>query len=202
MKRRIITAGFILLLCCLAIFEIYYIDKPKEDAVSKNRVMDKQPENIQDPKEAYYNSIKDKDGFCIADGILYAYLGQEREITIPDTVTEIYGSALSGDFKHGENLVKVIVPGTVRKIDSGAFAFTAAKKIVVEEGVEEIEKWAFGDSYIEEIWFPSSLQKIGNGIMETEEGLDGTKIHVPKNSMISQYFEQAMPYGNAELDYE
>ncbi|MBN7772317.1 leucine-rich repeat domain-containing protein [Clostridium aminobutyricum] len=156
----------------------------------------------EDPTEAYYESIKDKDGFCIKDGILYAYLGKDKEITIPETVTEIYNSALSGDFGHGANLKKVIVPGTVKKINGGAFAFTSAKKIIVEEGVKEIGEWAFGDSYIEEIWFPASLEKIGNRIMETEEGLDGTKIHVPKNSEISQYFEQNMPYGNAELIYD
>ena len=155
-----------------------------------------------DPTEPYYHSIMDKDGFCIADGILYTYLSKDREITIPETVAEIYTSALSGDFDHGDNLKQVIVPGTVKKIDNGAFAFTFAKKIIVQEGVKEIEEWAFGDSYIEEIWFPSSLEKIGNGIMETEEGLDGTKIHVPKNSKISQYFEQNMPYGNAELIYD
>jgi hypothetical protein len=155
----------------------------------------------QDPTEMYYQSIMDKDGFCIEDGILYAYLGKGSEITIPETVVEIYGSALSGDFKHGENLKKVIVPGTVKKIDNGAFAFTSAKEIILEEGVKEIGEWAFGDSYIEEIWFPSSLEKIGGGIMETEEGLDETEIHVPENSRISRYFEQNMPYGNAELVY-
>ncbi len=153
----------------------------------------------EDQKETYYYSIKDKDGFCIEDGILYAYLGKDKEVTIPENVEEIYSSAFSGDFDHGVNLRQVIVPGTVKKIDKGAFAFTAAKKIIVEEGVKEIEEWAFGDSYIEEIWFPSSLEKIGNGIMETEEGLDGTRIHVPENSKISKYFEQDMPYGNAEL---
>lgn len=156
----------------------------------------------EDPTETYYHSIQDKDGFCIEDGILYAYLGKDREISIPENVTEIYSSALSGDFGHGDNLKQVIVPGTVKKIDKGSFAFTNAKRIIIEEGVKEIEEWAFGDSYIEEIWFPSSLEKIGNGIMETEEGLNGTKIHVPKNSEISRYFEQGMPYGNAELIYD
>lgn len=94
----------------------------------------------------------------------------------------------------GAKLFSLAGPVLVCGITAGTI-----KKIIVEEGVKEIEEWAFGDSYIEEIWFPSSLEKIGNGIMETEEGLDGTRIHVPENSKISKYFEQDMPYGNAEL---
>lgn len=151
--------------------------------------------------EQYYRTFENENGFCIKDRILYAYLGNETEITIPEGVTEIYESALSWDFDHGVNLKKVIVPGTVEKIDQGAFAFTVADTIIIKEGVKEIGEWAFGDSYIDEIWFPNSLEIIGGRIMETEEGLWDTKIHVFKDSKIALYFEQSMPYGSAELIY-
>lgn len=153
--------------------------------------------------EQYYRTFEDKDGFCVKDGILYAYVGYKTEITIPKNVTEIYVSALSWDFDHGVNLKKVVVPGTVQKIDKGAFAFTTADTIIIKEGVKEIGEWAFGDSYIDEIWFPKSIETIGDGsnIMETEEGLWDTKIHVPKDSKIARYFEQSMPYGSPTLIY-
>ena len=149
--------------------------------------------------DEYTDTIKDKDGWCISDGILYAYRGDAKEVTVPEGVKEIYNSAFSGDSGHGKNLVSVTVPGTVEVIDGGAFSFTGADTIVIEEGVKEIGDGAFSDSYMDEIFFPASLEKIGSEIMYTEEGLDGTKIHVPAGSKIAEYFKKSMPYGNAKL---
>lgn len=142
-----------------------------------------------------------QEGFEIENNILVAYTGDAKEIMIPDNVTEIACDALSWDYEHGTNLQKVTVPGTVKVIDERAFAFTAADTIIIEEGVEEIGDDAFMDSYIEEIHFPSSVIKIGSGIMETEEGLSA-KIYCVKGSPIAEYFEKEMPYGECELIYE
>ena len=58
-----------------------------------------------------------QEGFEIENNILVAYTGDAKEITIPDTVTEIASDALSWDYEHGTNLQKVTVPGTVKVID-------------------------------------------------------------------------------------
>ncbi len=149
--------------------------------------------------DEYTDTIMDEEGFCIQDGVLYAYRGEAEEVTVPEGVTEIYMEAFAGDYGHGENLKKVTVPGTVKVIRSNAFAFTAADVIVLEEGVEEIEEFAFMDSYIDEITFPASLTTIGDCIMETEEGLSGTKIYVPEGSAIETYLKDNPPYGDFEM---
>ncbi|CDM68414.1 putative membrane protein [Clostridium bornimense] len=146
--------------------------------------------------------IKDKNGFCIENGVLYAYVGKNEEIIIPSNVTEIYSNALSGDYNHGINLKKVTIPGTVERIDDHAFAFTNAKYIYIEEGVKEIGSNAFQDSYIKEIHFPSSIEEIGELIMDTEEGLYDTKIYIEEDSAIHEYFKKKMPYGDVEICFE
>ena len=150
-------------------------------------------------EENIYKTYEDSDGFCIKDGILYAYLGSAKEITIPADVKEIYPDALSGDFGHGVNLEKVTVPGTVEKIDSEAFAFTEADYIYLKDGIQVLGDNVFMDSYIKEVHFPGSLTKIGQCILETEEGLWGTKIYVTKGSLAEKYFKAGMPYGKAKL---
>lgn len=114
-----------------------------------------------------YKAVKDKNGFCIENEVLYAYAGKCEEITIPSNVTEIYSNALSGDYNHGINLKKVTIPGTVDRIDDHAFAFTNVKYIYIEEGIKEIGANAFQDSYIKEIHFPPSIEVIGKLIMDT-----------------------------------
>lgn len=149
--------------------------------------------------EEFTDSIKDKDGWCIKDGVLYAYRGSAEEVTVPGSVTEIYSNAFSGDFGYGAELKQVTVPGSVKKIDEGAFAFTGADIIYIEEGVETIGARAFSDSYIDEIHFPESVTEAGAGILETEEGLNDARIYVIDGSYMQKYFKKNMPYGEPEI---
>lgn len=180
-KRYIILIALLVLILILSVF--YCINYYKDNKNS-------------------YMAVKDKNGFCIENGVLYAYVGKNEEIIIPSNVTEIYSNALSGDYNHGINLKKVTIPGTVERIDNHAFAFTNAKYIYIEEGVKEIDADAFQDSYIKEIHFPSSIEKIGELIMDTEEGLYDTKIYLKKDSFIHKYFQEKMPYGDVEICFE
>lgn len=131
-----------------------------------------------------------------------AYIGGGTETTTPSTATLIQADAFSWDCGHGEELEKVTVTGNVQVIGGGAFSFTAANEIYIEEGVTTIGDYAFSDSYIDEIWFPSSVTEIGVNIMMTEEGLYGTKIHLVEGSAMDEYFKQDMPYGEVELVYD
>lgn len=149
--------------------------------------------------EEFTGSIKDKDGWCIKDGVLYAYRGTAEEVTVPAGVTEIYANAFSGDFGYGAELKQVIVTGSVKKIDEGAFAFTNADIIYIDEGVETIGARAFSDSYIDEIHFPESVTEAGAGILETEEGLRDAKIYVIDGSYMQEYFKKNIPYGEPEI---
>lgn len=152
--------------------------------------------------EKYYKSIADSNGCVIENGVLIAYVGDASELVIPKYVKEIGSNSLAADLGYGSSLEKIVVPGTVKKIDENAFFFTSADTIVIEEGVEEIGDGAFSDAYIKEIYYPASVKKIGSGIMMTEEGLNGCKIHVVEGSACAEYFEENPPYGSSKIIYE
>ncbi len=163
----------------------------------RKKALESDPFYLQ--SDEFTDTIRDQDGWCIRDGILYAYRGDAVSVTVPGGVKEIYNSAFSGDSGHGTELTEVTVPGSVEKIDDGAFSFTNADTIRIEEGVRVMGSGAFSDAYLEEIWFPESLTEIGSGIMETEEGLRGTRIHVKKDSEICRYLKKHQPYGSIRL---
>lgn len=146
--------------------------------ISETHVLYRDREAAKENDPEYYKSEefieanKDNDGFCIKDGILYAYVGDDDEVTVPNTV---------------------------KVIKKEAFAFCSASVIVIEEGVETIETMAFMDSYPKEIHFPKSITNIGTGILETEEGLNGTKIYVCEGSAMEQYLKDNAPYGEFEI---
>lgn len=140
--------------------------------------------------------------FNIKNDVLISYTGDEDEVTVPDNVKKIASDAFSSDMGRGENLKKVVIPGSVYEIDDRAFAFTAADIIVINEGVKVLGAEVFMDSYIDEIYFPRSIEVVGPGIMETEEGLSGTLIHVYKGSYMDNYFKKYEPYGDFKIIYE
>lgn len=144
----------------------------------------------------------DENGYAVEDGMIIGFVSDATETVTPENADTIADAAFSSDFGHGENLEKVRITGNIKYIQEGAFSFTAADDIYMEEGVEFIGSYAFSDSYITDIWFPASVTEIGVSIMETEEGLSGCTIHVVKDSVAAKYFEENMPYGDATLAYD
>lgn len=153
----------------------------------------------------YYEKtgLFDDNGFAIdGDGVLLAYIGSEKEVVIPESVVEIAENAMAADYDRAGHTDKITVPGTIKKIDSGAFSFSNIKQVYIEQGVEEIETWAFGDSNIEEIHFPETVKSIQEGILDTEEGLEGLKIYCKKDSQFDAYFKNCPPEGRYEIIYD
>lgn len=66
----------------------------------------------------YGDEIDTHDDFIIADGVLTDYQGTEKEIVIPEGVTEI-----SDNVFWGKDIVSVQIPDTVKKIGFGAFLY-------------------------------------------------------------------------------
>ncbi|MBO6046600.1 MAG: leucine-rich repeat protein [Erysipelotrichaceae bacterium] len=141
--------------------------------------------------------------FIIKNHTLVEYIGNEKEIVIPDDVTKIGASAFeTSDEYPKDEIEKITVPGTVKVIDAEAFAFCYADIIIIEEGCEEIGDRAFMDSYPDEVTLPASLTKIGRQLFETEEGLSGTKFHIVKGSSIDLAIQKQNPYGSYEIVYD
>jgi len=141
----------------------------------------------EDTKEEYYESIKDENGCVIEDGVLIRYYTEDKEITIPDNVTTIGSAVIVTEL---ENIDKLTIPGTVKKLERSAFNETPLGKVIIEEGVEEIGDYAFTDSYYTEIHIPQSVKYIGEFAFRCSELNTDGKIYIKKGSYAEEYFSQ------------
>ena len=141
----------------------------------------------EDTQEEYYESIKDENGCVIEDGVLIRYYTEDKEITIPDNVTTIGSAVIVTEL---EDIDKLTIPGTVKKIDKSAFNETPLGKVIIEEGVEEIGDYAFTDSYYTEIHIPESVKYIGEFAFRCSELNTDGKIYIKKGSYAEEYFSQ------------
>ncbi|MBQ0104593.1 MAG: leucine-rich repeat domain-containing protein [Armatimonadetes bacterium] len=106
--------------------------------------------------------------FEIHKGVLTKYKGNSETVTVPFGVMEIKKGAfeITDD---GISIKKLIIPGTVRKIDKYAFAYIcegdydSIEEVVFNKGLKEIGEYAFYGAYIKEITIPGTVEKIGNG---------------------------------------
>ncbi len=138
-------------------------------------------------EEEYYESMKDENSCVIEDGVLLRYYTEDKEITIPDNVT-IIGSAVI--ITELDNIDKLTIPGSVKKLERSAFNETPLGCVIMEEGVEEIGDYAFTDSYYTEIYVPESVKSIGEFAFRCSEGNNNGKIYVKKGSYAEEYFSQ------------
>lgn len=76
-------------------------------------------------------------------------------------MTLIGDEAFSGGETSRRPLSEITIPGGVKYIGKGAFAYSALTKIVLQEGVETIGAQAFlGNQYLREVNLPTTLKKI------------------------------------------
>ena len=84
--------------------------------------------------------------------------GDEEEVTVPDGVNVIGFRA----FRKCKRLRRVVLPGSVRGILSGAFrGFRTLEEVVFSEGLEEIGQDAFEMTGLKSVILPDSLRRIG-----------------------------------------
>lgn len=87
----------------------------------------------------------------------------ERSITsieIPNGITSIGYSI----FQNCSNLESVIIPNSVREIDSNAFQGTALQSIVLPEGITRIGQAVFGQCPLVSITIPNSVTSFGTQV--------------------------------------
>ncbi len=161
--------------------------KPHELYESRQQALETNPNYKK--TETYYKSIADEDGYVIEDGVLIRYVGDAEEITIPSNVKDFDGGAIAG-----ENVIKVTYPNTLKVITSGSITSESGiRYIYIEDGVKEIESYAFWDVYLWEIHIPDSVTKIGEKVIGVEEGSvkNSIKIFVKEGSYAHEYFMEA-----------
>ena len=63
--------------------------------------------------------------------ILYAYLGSESVVSVPEGVTDINFFAFAEEHKPNDTITKIILPDSVTNVEQSAFAFCYNQPISV-----------------------------------------------------------------------
>lgn len=107
------------------------------------------------------------------------------KIPADGSVTQIAGGA----FMYREELKEIEIPSAIEKINYDAFAQTGLEKVVLNEGLKELDVYAFaGNENLKELAIPKSVKKIRkHKILEdvqmiTEYGYKNKTYIVYKNS--------------------
>ena len=123
------------------------------------------------------------DSFQIENGVLQKFIGSEKNVLIPDTVTSIGEYAFSScqdvtnvilskntvvigasSFKNCISLTNIIIPNGVTKIESRAFeSCEYLTSITIPQSVVSIDAWAFSNcKNLTNISIPDSVTSIGD----------------------------------------
>lgn len=89
------------------------------------------------------------------------------------------GAQINGDvlLKVHPELTEYTIPSNIKIIGKNAFRQSMIRKIVIPEGVVEIDFYAFENSALEEITLPKTLKFIGSGAFENCANLKELTIH-------------------------
>ncbi|MBE5927400.1 MAG: leucine-rich repeat domain-containing protein [Lachnospiraceae bacterium] len=177
-------------------FYIKYVDAIYGDKFCEYRQDALESSDDYYTSDKYIETLKDENGCVIEDGVLIKYYTNEREITIPDNVTELAGFVIETEL---EKIDKLTIPGGLKEIGASAFSEIPLGVVMIEEGVEEIGTSAFEDSYFDEIYIPASVKNIGDKAFANSEGNPEGKIYVKKGSYADEYFETHNKYSGTVI---
>lgn len=107
--------------------------------------------------------LADADGYIIKDSVLYAYIGTDTDITLPNNIKEIYNRAFSKS-----RVTNVTLPEGIEKIGPYAFSgCTKLKVITLPETLHTIGEHAFSEcSSLSELKLPSNITKLESEIFK------------------------------------
>ena len=113
---------------------------------------------------------------------LVAYTGKEHTVRLPEQV-----NGQSYQIYRMKGVSRVIIPGALQTVSSGAFQDTDIREVVLEEGITYIGLSAFASCYdLESVQFPQSLREIDNNAFANCREL--SQLHIGKNvQRIGQY---------------
>lgn len=119
--------------------------------------------------------LRNKDGFTIIRDCLYNYYGDEKKIRLPDNIKKISSEAFPTIYGP-EN---IILNNGLREIDNYAFYFCKFKEMRIPDGVTRIGNCAFMHcDKLEEINIPDSVTKLGIAVFSDCTAL--TRVRLPK----------------------
>lgn len=127
--------------------------------------------NIENNGVCALDNLKDQNDNCtefeIKSGVLYKYLGREKDVVIPDEVTSVKTEA----FLEAYHVETITFPDTVRTIGNELFGFIndyyqnheyKLRKIFIGNGVKSIGERAFANcKNLTDVVFGKSISRIG-----------------------------------------
>lgn len=120
---------------------------------------------------------ENKDEFVIVNNILLAYKGKSANVTIPNGVTNIGGSAFLNFANTSSPLESVTIPAGVTRIGDGAFYYcNNLKSVTIPSSVTSIGNEAFYNCPFTSITIPNSVITIGKSAFK---GCALTDITIP-----------------------
>lgn len=143
--------------------------------------------------------VKTKKGKLVFDvyqdhAVLTQYNGKDKKVKIPEKVnkkpvTEIGSQAFMQRDKTtaavsggNENITKVILPNTIKRIGEGAFDWCKnLKEINLTEGIEYICDYAFRNTGLVEIKLPETLKSIGYMAFSYTSYEEELHLNIPKS---------------------
>ncbi len=145
--------------------------------------------------KAIWGTKRQEDGTLI----ITSYKGDDKAVIIPSvigksTVTAVAPSAfdpgverISKDIKENRiEITSIVVPGTIKSVSLPSSVKNNLKKVVLEEGIVEIDDFS-GRNGIQEIVIPDSVKKLGDYAFSGCSSLK--KITIPKHiKKIPDYF--------------
>ena len=188
MKKKILIITIIIVGVILIVLSLLSF-LPNKTAMRAN--LNQCFSNINDDefKKATLNEFygSDSNGFLIRRRKLIAYFGLKKKLVIPDYVKEIEADALAWDCCHAQKVKVLVIPGSVKRLRSHSLAFINADTVIFKEGVETFDKHAFLDSYLYDVYFPSTIKNFPKSLMNPEEGvMNGLTLHFTKNSKVGK----------------
>ncbi|MCH5296126.1 MAG: zinc ribbon domain-containing protein [Ruminococcus sp.] len=162
-----------------------------DDYSSKSEVTDPATGLVFEESEKY-------DGWAVVDYNTPDYSVSKITLEIPETfqgkeVVEIKRLYIYDNDYTDEGYLKIIIPGTVKVIDSYSMSFLGdINEVVISDGVEIIERNAFiGDNDLIKIYIPASVTEInedcGIGFDESDEPIKDFTLYCPKGSAAEKY---------------
>lgn len=151
--------------------------KPLHDAIAK-----KTSQTCSDPLPVADNME------ISSDGVLKKYTGQEAVVTVPEGVVKI---GLCAFYSNGA-IKEVILPKTLKQIDSSAFERSSLEGITIPPGVTKIKRCAF--QYCDKLNYvalPDILESIGMGAFRGCDHLEELKLPSSLKSVEGEAFEHS-----------
>ena len=139
-------------------------------------------------KELFLNSLSPR--YLVRDGFVFdncngqcctiiAYIGKDKNVEIPDSVTFINEST----FSHNQFIQQIVIPNSVTWIGDGAFGFCESlKHIIIPNTIQRIGNSTFYKcKLLQRINIPNSVVSIGNWAFSDCPSLQ--QIIIPEGSM-------------------